>query len=103
MNVGFRSRLAGSSKPCSVYGCSSGPLGTPGRTDLSTNWTCQLEKTENVALKGPSAATYTFRQRVAPRSEENRKNRNRCQMFGIRVRFLDEAMLSTKVLGEFEV
>jgi len=24
-------------------------------------------------------------------------------MFGIRVRFLDEAMLSTKVLGEFEV
>jgi hypothetical protein len=27
----------------------------PGRTRLSTNGTCQLEKTENLASKGPSA------------------------------------------------
>jgi hypothetical protein len=30
--------------------CKCGPLGTPGRTDLSTNGTCQLE---NFGLEGP--------------------------------------------------
>ena len=78
-------------------------LGTPGRTELSTNGTCQPEKTENLASECPRRATYTVRQAAAPRSKENRKNRNMCQMFGIRVRFRDDAMLSTKVLGEFEV
>jgi hypothetical protein len=79
------------------------PLGTPGRTDLSTNATCQLEKTENFASKRHRRTTDTVPQRFGPRPEENRKNRNMCQMFGIRVRFRDDAMLSTKVLGEFEV
>jgi len=31
------------------------PLETPSRTGLSTNGSCQLEKTENLASEGPSA------------------------------------------------
>jgi len=53
--------------------------------------------------RGPSEAPCTGGQRVAPRSTENRKNRNTFQMFGIRVRFLDDAMLSTKVPCKLEV
>ena len=49
-------------------------LGTPGRTDLSTNWTCQLEKTENSRPKCRSAG---YRHRPASRygslSAESRK------------------------------
>jgi len=79
------------------------PLGTPGLTDLSTNASCQLEKMENLAPKNPSVSTYTVGQGFAPRSEENRENRNACQMFGITVRFRGDAMLSTKVPCKFEV
>jgi hypothetical protein len=77
-------------------------LGTPGRTELSTNGTCQPEKTENLASECPRRATYTVRQAAAPRSKENRKNRNAFQMFWITARFRGEAMLSTKVPFEFQ-
>jgi hypothetical protein len=40
-------------------------LGIPGRTNLSTNATCQLEKTENWAPPGPSAGCLGGR-RQAP-------------------------------------
>ncbi len=45
----------------------------------------------------------TVRRRVAPHSEENGKNRNTCQMFGISVRFRGDVMLSTKPAFKFEV
>ena len=77
-------------------------VGTPTRTRLSTNGTCQLEKTENLASKGTRRARYAARQHFTPRIEEKAKNRNTCQMFGITVRFRGDAMLSTKVPCEFE-
>lgn len=58
---------------------------------------------ENFASKRHRRTTHTDRQRFAPCFEENRKNRNTCEMFGINGRFRDDAMLSTRVLGEFEV
>jgi hypothetical protein len=51
-------------------GCKSGPLGTPGRTNLSTNGTCQLERTENLVSKSARGATLQVRQHVTPRIEE---------------------------------
>jgi len=75
----------------------------PSRTDLSTNGTCQLERTENLASKGTRRERYTVRQQVTRRIEEKAKNRNTCQMFGITVRFRGDAMLSTKPTFEFEL
>jgi hypothetical protein len=66
--------------------CISPNLVPRAEPDLSTNGTCQLEKTENFTSKAPRRTRYTVRNRVTPRSKESRKNHNMFEMFGITVR-----------------
>ena len=72
-------------------------LGTPGRTDLSTKGTCQLERTEKLASKGIRRVRHAVRQHAIPRTKEKAQSRNTCQMFGITARSRSDAMLSTKL------
>ena len=56
---------------------------TPLLTPLSTNATCQLDKTENSAPNALRTALVATRRRTAPSAKENSPHRNMCEMFEI--------------------